>query len=104
MSKIIQLSSKFTQRNIKKNKKKLMRLFIYLSIPETQLAERLHGERYYGDARMPLSMPVHHQMPGHHHGVRGVDLGNHMIGADNLHTILRTEDPRNIPNKSYYYG
>ncbi|XP_044006603.1 protein eva-1 isoform X3 [Aphidius gifuensis] len=73
------------------------------NIPETQLAERLHGDRYYGDGRMPLSMSIHHQVPTHLHGVR-VDLGNHMIGADNLHTILRNEDPRNMPNKSYYYG
>ncbi|XP_044590796.1 protein eva-1 isoform X1 [Cotesia glomerata] len=112
-------------------------------IPETQLAERLHGtERYYTDSRMPLPMmvtsgvgvgglgvgggpvggmggvgvgvgggmncgvgvPMHHQMPIHHPGVR-VDLGNHMIGADSLHTILSTENLRNIPtNKSYYYG
>ncbi|KAK0162272.1 hypothetical protein PV327_008622 [Microctonus hyperodae] len=73
-------------------------------IPETQLAERIHGpERYYTDVRMPLSMGPTHQMPTHTSGVR-VDLGNHMIGADNLHTILCTDNLRTLSNKSYYYG
>lgn len=83
-------------------------------IPETQLAERLHGERYYGDARMSVMAPTpvhgshlaphgqHHHIPNSH-GVR-IDLGNHMVGTDNLHTILRSENPRNVTNKSYYYG
>ncbi|XP_024940394.1 protein eva-1 homolog C isoform X9 [Cephus cinctus] len=85
-------------------------------LPETQLAERLHGERYYGDARIPLSPSSihgsHQTHPSHpthqiHHslnpGVR-VDLGNHMVGTDSLHTILRSENPRSLTNKSYYYG
>ncbi|XP_053596729.1 protein eva-1 [Microplitis demolitor] len=84
-------------------------------IPETQLSERLHcsgTDCYYTDPRMPMPsmivsggmVPMHHQMSIHHPGVR-VDLGNHMIGADSLHTILSTENLRNIPtNKSYYYG
>ncbi|XP_015187724.1 PREDICTED: uncharacterized protein LOC107072366 isoform X2 [Polistes dominula] len=83
-------------------------------IPETQLAERLHGsERYYTDTRIPLSPNSIHTAPIHHAtgttttmttGVR-VDLGNHMVGTDNLHTILRTENPpRSLNTKSYYYG
>ncbi|XP_063983084.1 uncharacterized protein LOC135165584 isoform X2 [Diachasmimorpha longicaudata] len=68
--------------------------------PETQLAERLHSERYYGDNRMPMGQ-VHQIQP--HTGIR-VDLGNHMIGADSLHTILRTETPRSMSQKNYYYG
>ncbi|XP_034939084.1 protein eva-1 homolog C isoform X2 [Chelonus insularis] len=73
-------------------------------IPETQLAERLHGtDHYYPDVRMPVSIEPIHQIPPHA-GVR-VDLGNHMIGADSLHTILSTENLRNISNKGcYYYG
>lgn len=42
-----------------------------------------------------------------HHGTNTgmrVDLGNHMVGTDNLHTILRTENPRSLNTKSYYYG
>ncbi|KAJ8678648.1 hypothetical protein QAD02_014435, partial [Eretmocerus hayati] len=84
-------------------------------LPETQLAERLHGpERYYGiEARMPLSPSHIHQQPqqqlprpGSGLGVR-VDLGNHMIGADSLHTILRplsgfgSAQPKTT---CYYYG
>ncbi|XP_014612404.1 PREDICTED: protein eva-1 isoform X3 [Polistes canadensis] len=79
-------------------------------IPETQLAERLHGsERYYTDTRIPLSPNSIHTAPIHHAtsttttGVR-VDLGNHMVGTDSLHTILRTENPRSLNTKSYYYG
>ncbi|KAH0956754.1 hypothetical protein HN011_008801, partial [Eciton burchellii] len=75
-------------------------------LPETQLAERLHGERYYTDTRIPLSPTTIHATSVHHAtntGVR-VDLGNHMVGTDNLHTILRTEDPRSLNSKSYYYG
>lgn len=75
-------------------------------LPETQLAERLHGERYYADTRIPLSPTTIHATSVHHAtntGVR-VDLGNHMVGTDNLHTILRTEDPRSLNSKSYYYG
>ncbi|KAK2584565.1 hypothetical protein KPH14_006933 [Odynerus spinipes] len=75
-------------------------------IPETQLAERLHGERYYTDTRIPLSPSSIHTTPSHHAtstGVR-VDLGNHMVGTDSLHTILRTENPRSLNTKSYYYG
>ncbi|XP_043279392.1 protein eva-1 isoform X2 [Venturia canescens] len=72
------------------------------SIPETQLAERLHADRYYTDPRMPLSMGAMHQMSPHK-GVR-VDLGNHMVGTNSLHTILRPENSRTLVNKSYYYG
>ncbi|XP_043669132.1 uncharacterized protein LOC122629608 isoform X3 [Vespula pensylvanica] len=75
-------------------------------IPETQLAERLHGERYYTDTRIPLSPSSIHTAPSHHAtstGVR-VDLGNHMVGTDSLHTILRAENPRSLNTKSYYYG
>ncbi|XP_011350322.1 protein eva-1 isoform X2 [Ooceraea biroi] len=75
-------------------------------VPETQLAERLHGERYYADTRIPLSPTTIHATSVHHPtntGVR-VDLGNHMVGTDNLHTILRTEDPRSLNSKNYYYG
>ncbi|XP_023290156.1 protein eva-1 isoform X3 [Orussus abietinus] len=72
--------------------------------PETQLAERLHGERYYVDSRMPLSTaPVHGTLHPISSGMR-VDLGNHMVGTDSLHTILRAENPRSLTNKSYYYG
>ncbi|XP_012215153.1 protein eva-1 homolog C isoform X3 [Linepithema humile] len=75
-------------------------------LPETQLAERLHGERYYADTRIPLSPTTIHAASIPHATNTGmrVDLGNHMVGTDNLHTILRTEDPRSINNKSYYYG
>nr|XP_033341158.1 protein eva-1 homolog C-like isoform X4 [Megalopta genalis] len=75
-------------------------------LPETQLAERLHGERYYADTRIPLSPTSIHPPPGHHGGNTGVrvDLGNHMIGTDSLHTILRPENPRSLNTKSYYYG
>ncbi|XP_015520675.1 protein eva-1 homolog C isoform X4 [Neodiprion lecontei] len=78
-------------------------------IPETQLAERLHGERYYSDGRIGLmgTTPIHatsQQHHQHHGGVR-IDLGNHMVGTDSLHTILRSsENPRTMSNKSYYYG
>ncbi|XP_011707859.1 PREDICTED: uncharacterized protein LOC105462730 [Wasmannia auropunctata] len=79
-------------------------------LPETQLAERLHGERYYADTRIPLSPTsiqpgVHATSVSHatNTGMR-VDLGNHMVGTDNLHTILRTDNPRNLNSKSYYYG
>ncbi|KZC04292.1 hypothetical protein WN55_02181 [Dufourea novaeangliae] len=75
-------------------------------IPETQLAERLHGDRYYADTRIPLSPTSIHPPSGHHAtntGVR-VDLGNHMVGTDSLHTILRPENPRSLTTKSYYYG
>ncbi|XP_014204611.1 uncharacterized protein LOC106636657 [Copidosoma floridanum] len=89
-------------------------------LPETQLAERLHGERYgYGDPRIPLSPApgsVHsgHSLivsasSGQYHpgtGVR-VDLGNHMVGTDSLHTILRPEGSRagfTSGKTSYYYG
>ncbi|XP_031782156.1 uncharacterized protein LOC100678597 isoform X2 [Nasonia vitripennis] len=76
-------------------------------LPETHLAERLHGERYYSDARIPLSPGSVHSG----HGVR-VDLGNHMVGTDSLHTILRPEGSRTGPGglatgvtkTSYYYG
>ena len=51
---------------------------------------------------MPLSMGGMHQMASHT-GVR-VDLGNHMIGTNSLHTILRPDNSRNLTNKSYYYG
>ncbi|XP_071572991.1 uncharacterized protein [Temnothorax nylanderi] len=75
-------------------------------LPETQLAERLHGERYYGDTRIPLSPTSIHATSVPHPTNTGmrVDLGNHMVGTDNLHTILRTENPRNLNSKSYYYG
>ncbi|XP_070510341.1 protein eva-1 isoform X1 [Cardiocondyla obscurior] len=75
-------------------------------LPETQLAERLHGERYYGDTRIPLSPTSIHATSVPHATNTGmrVDLGNHMVGTDNLHTILRTENPRNLNSKSYYYG
>ncbi|XP_076658066.1 uncharacterized protein LOC143362102 isoform X1 [Halictus rubicundus] len=75
-------------------------------IPETQLAERLHGDRYYADTRIPLSPTSIHPPPGHHPGNAGVrvDLGNHMVGTDSLHTILRPENPRSLNTKSYYYG
>ncbi|XP_032689135.1 uncharacterized protein LOC116852673 isoform X1 [Odontomachus brunneus] len=74
-------------------------------LPETQLAERLHGERYYVDTRIPLSPTTIHATPVHHSTNVGVrDLGNHMVATDNLHTILRTENPRSLNNKSYYYG
>ncbi|XP_048512336.1 protein eva-1 homolog C-like isoform X5 [Athalia rosae] len=106
-------------------------------IPETQLAERLHGDRYYSDARMPIMAPTpvhsshigsgsllhghqqqqqlvqqqqqqqqqqqHHHHISNAHGVR-IDLGNHMVGTDNLHTILRSDNQRTMANKSYYYG
>ncbi|KOC67588.1 Protein FAM176C [Habropoda laboriosa] len=76
-------------------------------IPETQLAERLHGDRYYAETRIPMSPTTIHQTPGHYQtnttGVR-VDLGNHMVGTDNLHTILRPENPRSLNTKNYYYG
>ncbi|XP_076667729.1 uncharacterized protein LOC143368664 isoform X3 [Andrena cerasifolii] len=75
-------------------------------LPETPLAERLHGERYYADTRIPLSPTPIHPPPVHHNpntGVR-VDLGNHMVGTDSLHTILRPENPRSLNTKSYYYG
>ncbi|XP_018377603.1 PREDICTED: protein eva-1 homolog C isoform X2 [Trachymyrmex cornetzi] len=75
-------------------------------LPETQLAERLHGERYYADTRIPLSPTSIHATSVSHATNTGmrVDLGNHMVGTDNLHTILRTENPRNLNSKSYYYG
>ncbi|XP_043262492.1 uncharacterized protein LOC122403195 [Colletes gigas] len=75
-------------------------------LPETQLAERLHGERYYADTRIPLSPTSMHPQPVLHPSVTGVrvDLGNHMVGTDNLHTILRQENPRSLTTKSYYYG
>ncbi|XP_029044938.1 protein eva-1 homolog C isoform X7 [Osmia bicornis bicornis] len=75
-------------------------------IPETQLAERLHGDRYYADTRIPMSPTTIHPAPGHHPGKTGVrvDLGNHMVGTDSLHTILRPENPRSLNTKSYYYG
>ncbi|XP_076245270.1 uncharacterized protein LOC143185865 [Calliopsis andreniformis] len=75
-------------------------------IPETQLAERLHGDRYYADTRIPLSPTTIHHTPGHHAAQPGVrvDLGNHMVGTDSLHTILRQENPRSLNTKSYYYG
>ncbi|KAG7201376.1 hypothetical protein KM043_004140 [Ampulex compressa] len=75
-------------------------------IPETQLAERLHADRYYADTRIPLSPTSVHPPTAHHPtstGIR-VDLGNHMVGTDSLHTILRTENPRSLNSKSYYYG
>ncbi|XP_026667577.1 uncharacterized protein LOC108622848 isoform X2 [Ceratina calcarata] len=75
-------------------------------IPETQLAERLHGDRYYAETRIPMSPTTMHPTPGHYPGNTGVrvDLGNHMVGADNLHTILRSDNPRSLNTKSYYYG
>ncbi|XP_025993440.1 uncharacterized protein LOC105195019 isoform X3 [Solenopsis invicta] len=75
-------------------------------LPETHLAERLHGERYYADTRIPLSPTSIHATSVPHATNTGmrVDLGNHMVGTDNLHTILRTENPRNLNSKSYYYG
>ncbi|XP_076629559.1 uncharacterized protein LOC143345880 isoform X1 [Colletes latitarsis] len=75
-------------------------------LPETQLAERLHGERYYADTRIPLSPTSMHPQPVLHPSATGVrvDLGNHMVGTDNLHTILRQENPRSLTTKSYYYG
>ncbi|XP_029178404.1 uncharacterized protein LOC114946141 isoform X1 [Nylanderia fulva] len=75
-------------------------------LPETQLAERLHGERYYADTRIPLSPTSIHTSSVPHATNTGmrVDLGNHMVGTDNLHTILRTENPRSLNSKSYYYG
>ncbi|XP_012148472.1 uncharacterized protein LOC100876556 isoform X2 [Megachile rotundata] len=73
---------------------------------ETQLAERLHGDRYYADTRIPMSPTTIHPAPVHHPGNTGVrvDLGNHMVGTDSLHTILRPENPRSLNTKSYYYG
>ncbi|EFN71408.1 hypothetical protein EAG_14751 [Camponotus floridanus] len=75
-------------------------------LPETQLAERLHGERYYADTRIPLSPTSIHVASVPHATNTGmrVDLGNHMVGTDNLHTILRAENPRSLNSKSYYYG
>ncbi|XP_017762323.1 PREDICTED: uncharacterized protein LOC108552334 [Eufriesea mexicana] len=75
-------------------------------IPETQLAERLHGDRYYAETRIPMSPTTMHPGPGHYPGNTGVrvDLGNHMVGTDSLHTILRPENPRSLNTKSYYYG
>ncbi|KAL6438890.1 hypothetical protein ACFW04_003744 [Cataglyphis niger] len=75
-------------------------------LSETQLAERLHGERYYADTRIPLSPTSIHVASVPHATNTGmrVDLGNHMVGTDNLHTILRTENPRSLNSKSYYYG
>ncbi|XP_043578435.1 uncharacterized protein LOC122565710 isoform X2 [Bombus pyrosoma] len=75
-------------------------------IPETQLAERLHGDRYYAETRIPMSPTTMHPAPGHYPGNTGVrvDLGNHMVGTDSLHTILRPENPRSMSTKSYYYG
>ncbi|XP_014223670.1 protein eva-1 homolog C isoform X2 [Trichogramma pretiosum] len=99
-------------------------------LPETQLAERLHAERFYGGdtTRLPLSSAssmhsghstiLSSSLLQHHHlppinatttpaGMR-VDLGNHMVGTDNLHTILRTDAGRSGlgagPKTSYYYG
>uniref|UniRef100_A0ABD2W0B8 SUEL-type lectin domain-containing protein n=1 Tax=Trichogramma kaykai TaxID=54128 RepID=A0ABD2W0B8_9HYME len=99
-------------------------------LPETQLAERLHAERFYGGdtTRLPLSSAnsmhsghstiLSSSLLQHHHlppinatttpaGMR-VDLGNHMVGTDNLHTILRTDAGRSglgaAPKTSYYYG
>ncbi|XP_053990952.1 uncharacterized protein LOC128891098 isoform X2 [Hylaeus anthracinus] len=73
-------------------------------IPETQLAERLHGDRYYADTRIPLSPTSMHPPPILHTPATGVrvDLGNHMVGTDSLHTILRQENPRSLNTKSYY--
>ncbi|XP_011494096.1 PREDICTED: protein eva-1 isoform X2 [Ceratosolen solmsi marchali] len=69
-------------------------------LPETQLAERLHGDRYYSDARIPLSPISTHSLGG-----MRVDLGNHMVGTDSLHTILRPDGSRFGSTKtSYYYG
>ncbi|XP_076751355.1 uncharacterized protein LOC143423722 isoform X1 [Xylocopa sonorina] len=76
-------------------------------LPETQLAERLHGDRYYAETRIPMSPTTIHPTPGHYPSNTGVrvDLGNHMVGTDNLHTILRTDNnPRSLNTKSYYYG
>ncbi|XP_076177778.1 uncharacterized protein LOC143152023 isoform X2 [Ptiloglossa arizonensis] len=75
-------------------------------IPETQLAERLHGDRYYADTRIPLSPTSIHPPTVLHTSSPGVrvDLGNHMVGTDSLHTILRQENPRSLNTKSYYYG
>ncbi|CAD1478724.1 unnamed protein product, partial [Heterotrigona itama] len=75
-------------------------------LPETQLAERLHGDRYYAETRIPMSPTTMHPAPGHYPGNTGVrvDLGNHMVGTDSLHTILRPENPRSMNTKSYYYG
>ncbi|XP_029660100.1 uncharacterized protein LOC115233683 isoform X1 [Formica exsecta] len=75
-------------------------------LSETQLAERLHGERYYADTRIPLSPTSIHVASVPHATNTGmrVDLGNHMVGTDNLHTILRAENPRSLNSKSYYYG
>ncbi|XP_014488706.1 PREDICTED: protein eva-1 homolog C [Dinoponera quadriceps] len=74
-------------------------------LPETQLAERLHGERYYVDTRIPLSPTTIHATPVHHPTSTGVrDLGNQLVATDNLHTILRKENPRSLNSKSYYYG
>ncbi|XP_058793798.1 uncharacterized protein LOC131665736 isoform X2 [Phymastichus coffea] len=77
-------------------------------LPETQLAERLHGERYYTDTRIPLAPNTGTLITTHTMGtgVR-VDLGNYMVGTDSLHTILRAESSRTglTGNKtSYYYG
>ncbi|KOX70709.1 hypothetical protein WN51_02133 [Melipona quadrifasciata] len=51
-------------------------------LPETQLAERLHGDRYYAETRIPMSPTTMHPAPGHYPGNTGVrvDLGNHMFG------------------------
>lgn len=81
------------------------------------MAQRMHAERYYSDARLSMSphtMSPHTMSPmAHHHlppppsgcgqGLR-VDLGNHMVGTDSLHTILRNDQSRSLTNKSYYYG
>lgn len=53
-----------------------------------------------------MSPTTIHPTPGHYPANAGVrvDLGNHMVGTDSLHTILRPENPRNLNTKSYYYG
>ena len=83
-------------------------------LPETQLVDRLHAERFYTDSRIPLSPGSIHSghsvilAPGHRPGSgMRVDLGNHMVGTDSIHTILRPEGSRvlcSAPKTSYYYG